>query len=70
VKGFDLDTIDKTGWDGQTGVSVTETPRPVAGEGARQTLRISMPWPSPTPKAPLFIFLRGESEGRPTGVAQ
>lgn len=70
VKGFDLDTIDKTGWDGHSGLSVTEAPRPVAGEGARQTLRISMPWPSPTPKAPLYIFLRGESDGRATGVAQ
>src|ERR1035438_10054518 len=33
-----------------------------------QTLRIAMPWPSPTPKAPLFVWLRGETEGRATRV--
>jgi hypothetical protein len=66
LKGFDLETIEKTGWDARGGVSVSELPRPVAGEGARQTLRIAMPWPSPTPKAPLFVWLRGETEGRAT----
>lgn len=70
LKGFDLETIDKTGWDNHTGVSVASSPQPVAGEGARQTLRISMPWPSPSPKAPLFIWLRGEEDGRATGVSQ
>ena len=54
----------------QGGLSVTELPRPVPGEGARQTLRIAMPWPSPTPKSPLFIWLRGESEGRATRITQ
>ncbi|HXP86067.1 MAG TPA: hypothetical protein VN841_15185 [Bryobacteraceae bacterium] len=70
LKGFDLDTIEKTGWDDHTGVTVAEAPQPLAGEGARQTLRISMPWPSPSPKAPLFIWLRGQTDGRPTGVSQ
>jgi hypothetical protein len=68
LRGFDLETIEKTGWDGRTGVSVTDLPRPVAGEGARQTLRVSMPWPSPTPRAPLFVWLRGETEGRQVKV--
>jgi len=70
LKGFDLEMIDKTGWNNAMGASVAETPQPVAGEGARQTLRIAMPWPSPSPKAPLFIWLRGETEGRATGVSQ
>ncbi|HEY4362944.1 MAG TPA: hypothetical protein VGN17_18385 [Bryobacteraceae bacterium] len=68
LKGFDLDTIDKTGWAGGTGVSVADLPRPVTGEGARQTLRIAMPWPSPSPKAPLFVWLRGETDSRATKV--
>ncbi len=68
LKGFDLETIEKTGWDSKTGVAAPELPRPVAGEGARQTLRIAMPWPSPTPKAPLFVWLRGETDGRATKV--
>lgn len=68
LKGQDLETIEKTGWDAQNGLSTPELPRPIAGEGAKQTLRIALPWPSPTPKAPLFIWLRGEKEGRATKV--
>jgi hypothetical protein len=68
LKGFDLETIEKTGWDDANGVAAAELPRPVAGEGAKQTLRIAMPWPSPSPKAPLFVWLRGESAGRATSV--
>jgi len=70
LKGFDLDTIQKTGWDSNAGTDVAELPRPVAGEGAMETLRIAMPWPSPSPKAPMFVWLRGESAGRATKVTQ
>jgi hypothetical protein len=68
LKGFDLETIEKTGWDTRAGLNVLELPRPVAGEGAKQTLRIAMPWPSPSPKAPLSIWLRGEPDARATKV--
>src|SRR5262249_21244541 len=70
LRGFDLETIEKTGWDARTGIAVPELPRPIAGEGAKQSLRIAMPWPSPTPKSPLFVWLRGETEGRATKVTQ
>ncbi len=68
LRGFDLETIEKTGWSANAGAPATELPRPIAGEGAKQSLRISMPWPSPSPKAPLYIWLRGESEGRATRI--
>jgi hypothetical protein len=68
LKGYDLDTIEKTGWDSSAGVAATELPQPAAGEGSKQTLRIVMPWPSPMPKAPLFVWLRGETDGRATKV--
>lgn len=68
LRGFDLETIEKTGWDSRAGVAVAELPRPIAGEGAKQSLRVVMPWPSPSPKAPLAVWLRGEADARTTKV--
>lgn len=70
LRGFDLETIEKTGWGAMGGLPAPELPRPVTGEAAKQSLRIDMPWPSPSPKAPLFLWLRGETEGRATRVTQ
>jgi hypothetical protein len=64
LKGWDLETIEKTGWDAANGLSVPAPPHNTAGEGDRQTLRVVVPWPSPTPLSPLFIWLRGDKEGR------
>ena len=64
LKGWDLETVEKTGWDAANGLAVPGPPRGVAGEGDRQTLRVVVPWPSPTPVAPLFVWLRGDPEGR------
>jgi hypothetical protein len=30
---------------------------------------VVVPWPSPTPAAPLFVWLRGDTEGRPAPVS-
>ncbi|MGH9663278.1 MAG: hypothetical protein ACRD9L_02500, partial [Bryobacteraceae bacterium] len=68
LKGQDLELIAKTGWDASDGVPVNELPAPVAGETLRQSLRVILPWPSPLPHAPLYIWLRGETEGRATAV--
>lgn len=69
LKGSDLDLVEKAGWDAQHGLPVDAIPTPVPGEPAKQTLRISLPWPAPAPHAPLYVWLRGETEGRKTGVA-
>ncbi len=66
LKGEDLELIERTGWDGQTGLPVTELPTPVGGSSHKQSLRIVLPWPAPAPHAPLFIWLRGEVKGRQT----
>jgi hypothetical protein len=66
LTGQNLEVIDKTAWDNTAGQQVTELPTPLAGQQQRQSLRIHMPWPSPSPKAPLYIWLRGESSGRLT----
>ena len=69
LEGWNLDSIERTGWSATAGLVATDIPRPIAGEGAKQTLRIAVPWPSPAPKAPLYIWLRGEQQGRATRIA-
>lgn len=69
LEGRDLDVIEKTGWDAEHGVPVESIPAPIPGDLQRQTLRVVLPWPAPAPHAPLYIWLRGETMGRKTGVA-
>jgi hypothetical protein len=66
--GRDLELIGKTGWDHHSGMDVLGLPAPVASEGNRQALRVRVAWPSPTPRAPLYIWFRGEAEGRATTI--
>ena len=68
VDGRDLDVIEKAGWDATNGLPVDSIPTPVAGEHPSQSLRLALPWPAPAPHAPLYIWLRGESQGRKTSV--
>ena len=62
LRGTDLELIDKAGWEGQAGVSVSGAPRSVDRE--MQSLRVALPWPPPSPLAPVSIWLRGDSQGR------
>lgn len=66
LKGQDLEGIEKVGWDSSTGTPVDTIPAPVAGGGSEQILRVAVPWPAPSPHAPLYIWLRGEQIGRAT----
>jgi len=68
LKGRDLDVIERTGWDDHNGVRVESVPTPVPGDPVKQTLRVALPWPAPVPHAPLFVWLRGENEGRRTSA--
>jgi hypothetical protein len=68
LKGRDLEMVEKTGWDAEHGQPVEGIPSPAPGEPSKQTLRIVLPWPAPAPHAPLYVWLRGEQEGRKTGV--
>jgi hypothetical protein len=69
VEGRDLDVIEKVGWDATHGLPVDSIPTPLPGKDPRQTLRLLLPWPAPGPHAPLYIWLRGESQGRKTSVS-
>ncbi|MBV9399504.1 MAG: hypothetical protein JO062_16080 [Bryobacterales bacterium] len=68
VEGHDLDVIEKAGWDADNGVPVESIPVPNPGDSSRQTLRVVLPWPAPAPHAPLYVWLRGETNGRSTTV--
>lgn len=68
LTGQDLQMIDKTGWNPNTGYPVQGIPTPVRGNLQEQTLKIEMPWPPPNPQAPIYIWLRGENQGRVTAM--
>jgi hypothetical protein len=66
LTGQDLQMISKTGWNAKTGYPVQGIPTPVPGNAKEQTLKIELPWPPPAPEAPVYIWLRGEDQGRRT----
>jgi hypothetical protein len=68
LTGEDLQLIEKTGWNPKAGFPVIGIPTPVSTDPAKQTLGIALPWPPPSPQAPLYIWLRGETEARQTSA--
>ena len=68
LTGEALHHIAQAGWDDSQGHPVVGIPTPFPDDPQKQTLRIALPWPSPEPHAPVFIWLRGEDRGRPTRV--
>jgi hypothetical protein len=69
LTGIDLQIIEKTGWDAKTGYPVQGIPTPIPGSTTQeQTLKVELPWPPPTPHAPIYVWLRGETTGRLTDV--
>lgn len=68
LTGRDLQTITATGWNPKTGYRVEGIPTPVAGSTEEQTLEIALPWPPPSPQAPVYVWLYGEKQGRRTNA--
>lgn len=68
LTGQDLELIDKTGWNSRRGYEAQGIPTPVPGNAGEQTLKIAVPWPPPSPQAPLYIWLRGETQSRATNA--
>ena len=69
LTGVDLQIIEKTGWDDKNGFPVQGIPTPVpGGTPQEQTLKVELPWPPPSPHAPIYVWLRGETSGRLTDV--
>lgn len=68
VTGQDLQLIEKAGWGPAISEPVQGIPTPVPGNPQEQTLKIAIPWPPPSPRAPLYVWLRGENEPRQTNA--
>ena len=68
LTGEELESIEKTGWHERDGLEVRSAPQPVSSTDRRHRIRIAMPWPPPAPRAPVYVWLRGEQEGRRTKV--
>jgi hypothetical protein len=66
--GANLEVIAKVGWGPDTGIPVTALPSPVGGDNRKESLQIALPWPPPTPRAPLWIWFRGDDQGRETKI--
>jgi hypothetical protein len=66
LTGENLQLIEKVGWDAETGYPVEAIPSSLGGDFRKQTLRIALPWPAPTPHAAVYVWLHGESKGRAT----
>ncbi len=61
LRGADLEVIEKAGWEGQPGIAVAASPKAVsASSDVSQTLRVVLPWPPPSPLAPVTVWLRGD----------
>ena len=68
LRGFNLQMIAETGWDDRNGYPVQGIPTPVPDNPQEQTLEIELPWPPPSPRSPLYIWLLGEAQGRRTNA--
>jgi hypothetical protein len=65
---MNLEMVEKVGWDAVIAQPVPGLPVPIQGQGQLQSLTVNLPDP-PTPKATLFIWLRGETAARATTIS-
>lgn len=68
LTGKDLQMIAEAGWNSKAGYPVEGIPTPLPENSGEQTLSIELPWPPPAPDAPVYIWLRGEDQGRKTSA--
>ena len=68
LTGTDLEVIAKVGWGPDGGVPIVALPAPVGGDRRKQSLQIALPWPPPSPRAPLWVWFRGDEQGRETRI--
>jgi hypothetical protein len=67
ITGRNLEFIEKVGWNKSEGTDVSGLPTPIPQQGQKQSLQVALPAP-PSDQAPVFLWLRGEKEGRATTI--
>lgn len=67
LTGGNLEMLQKLGWDANNAADISGLPSPLPGQGLKQSLTISLPDP-PNPDAVLYVWLRGDKQGRESTV--
>ena len=67
LTGRDLEGISKAGWHGHHGTAVATLPTAIAEQPNKQSLRIELPWPSPAPHSPIYVWLAAIKPARRDG---
>ncbi len=68
LNGKNLEMIEKAGWDQTNGAAISMLPTPIPGEGQKQQLSVTLPAPTDPNPTTLYVWLRGDKEGRATTV--
>ncbi len=68
IMGENLEMIQKIGWTESDPADVVVLPMPLPGPGLKQSLAINLPDP-PRPDATIWIWLRGDKQGRAANIA-
>lgn len=71
LTGQNLEMIEKAGWDQTNGIEIGGLPTPIPGPGQKQSLPMTLPDPlpnAPNAEAVLYVWLRGDKQGRATTI--
>ena len=67
ITGRNLEMIEKVGWDENRGLDVSGLPAPLPGPGLKQSIEVNLP-DVLNPDGPLYVWLRGDKQGRVTTI--
>ena len=67
LTGQNLEMIGQVGWDKNTGVAISGLPTSLPGPGLKQSIEVTLPDP-PVAESPIYVWLRGDAEGRATTI--
>ena len=68
LTGWNLEMIEKVGWDSLDGAPIASLPAPVPGPGQKQSLKIELADPASGRPQAFYIWLRGEQTASATNI--